>query len=106
MVKICLLSSKHSGSNLLRLMLGSHNQISALPAPHIVNNLGRYIHLYGDLENPKNLEELVDDMLSLIKIYPYSWKYKFTVKDIINKIQQTSFCSILNYLYTLNAELE
>ena len=46
MVKICLLSSERSGSNLLRLMLGSHNQISAPSAPHIVNNLGKYIHLY------------------------------------------------------------
>ena len=49
MKRIMILASERSGTNLLRTLLGNHNDISAPVAPHFFDAFKETIHLYGDL---------------------------------------------------------
>lgn len=105
-MNICLLSSERSGSNLLRLLLSSHTDISAPPAPQIVKILGKYIHRYGDLNQDNNWKQLLSDMIDLTIIHPYPWQYHISVQELAGKAKARNFWSAWNALYALNTELE
>ncbi|MEM7231068.1 MAG: sulfotransferase [Planctomycetota bacterium] len=72
-MRILLLSSERSGSNLLRLMLDVHSEVSAPPAPHIAKTLGPFRSHYGALEDLENRRSLVGDMTTLVTVHPNPW---------------------------------
>lgn len=105
-MRICLLSSERSGSNLLRVMLNKHSQISAPPAPQCAHVLAPYLHFYEDFQHPQNMNRLIDDMLLLTRYHPQPWNHTFTSQEVYALVQRPTFWSVFDALYTLHARAE
>ncbi len=104
-MRICLLSSERSGSNLLRLMLDSHSQIYGPPAPQIARILAPYLHRYGNLSRVSVLRALVQDMLTLTRVHPAPWPQALTVEDVCDYVSKPSFWFVFDAVYTRGAHL-
>ncbi|MCB0019435.1 MAG: sulfotransferase [Anaerolineales bacterium] len=106
MMKILLLSSERSGSNLLRAMFAAHPALSAPPAPQIARVLAPWAHLYGDLREPARQEILVRDALALIKNHPQSWEAMPSVAEVLSGLDSPSFWTIFAGVYSAYARRE
>lgn len=101
-MKIILLSSERSGSNLLRLMLNIHPEISAPTAPHIVKNIAPYVYLYGNLNDISNSKQLIKDILKLTQVFIEPWQTRIDIDEVLQYSNQRSFWSFFNAVYDLN----
>lgn len=68
---VFMIGEQRSGSNLLRLILGSHSQIFAPHPPHI---LQRFLPLIEKYKHSNN-DSLVDDVLKLVRLNPIPWGF-------------------------------
>jgi hypothetical protein len=73
-VKIFMIGTQRSGSNLFRLMLNQLPEIAAPHPPHILIRLMPLIPSYGDLSNPETFSLLVDDACRLVETNPVEWE--------------------------------
>ena len=86
MQPIILLASERSGSNLLRVILGSHSRISAPPPAHLLKHLAPLRHLYVNGNGGAQAEKMVDDALALTYI-GYAWDEKINNEDILKRLK-------------------
>ena len=98
-MRICLLSSERSGSNLLRLMLGAHSNIAAPAAPQIARILAPKLYLYGDLADRAVLQQLIRDALLLVSTHPQSWNHIPTVEEVEANVSYPSFWIVFAAIY-------
>lgn len=68
-----IIGTQRSGSNLLRVMLNAHPQISAPHPPHILSNFFPIIHHYGPLNIPANFTTLATDVCDFVKHNRVPW---------------------------------
>ena len=61
MNRVFIMSSERSGSNLLRSILDSHQDIAAPPALQLFRQFNRILPFYGSLEIDENFELLKND---------------------------------------------
>ena len=70
---IFMIGTQRSGSNLLRLMINQLPTVAAPHPPHIMERLGPLEAQYGDLENDKNFNQLVEDACGMVETNPVKW---------------------------------
>lgn len=71
---IQFIGTQRSGSNLLRLMLDSNQQISAPHPPHLLRTFYPLLSFYGDLNVRDNRTVLVSDMCDWVEANPVPWE--------------------------------
>jgi hypothetical protein len=71
---IFIVGTERSGSNLLRLLLDSHSQISIPHPPHILRYFAPLEAGYGDLSDRNNLRRLAQDVIRLLEVHIHPWE--------------------------------
>ena len=71
---IQMIGTQRSGSNLLRVLLNQYPEIVAPHPPHILQRFFPLLPYYGELEDPANMEVLIDDICTLVEINPVPWQ--------------------------------
>lgn len=94
-----IIGTERSGTNLLRVILNSHSKIAIPHPPHIFKNLYPILKTYGNLNNNYNLEKLIKDVITLIKLHPYPWDISLNYSNIFDHIEEKSLIAILFYIY-------
>lgn len=97
--RIIILASERSGTNLLRVLLGNHNEISAPVAVHFFNNFCPILEYYGDLNELANVKLLVQHMLLSANHNYTNWNLKIDYEDFISKYHINSIESAFNAMY-------
>ena len=69
-----ILGTERSGSNLLRLILDAHPNITIPHPPHIVRYFAPLQAGYGDLSRDQNFAALVSDIVRLVRAHIYPWE--------------------------------
>lgn len=99
--KIIILASERSGTNLLRVLLGNHKDISAPVQAHFLNNFKRVKESYGDLNDVENGKLLLEHFLKVAN-HPFSdWKLEIDIPDVIDKY---NVCSIETAFDAIHSE--
>jgi len=70
---IFIVGTERSGSNLLRLILNAHPEITVPHPPHIMAFFAPLERFYGDLSRDANFGRLADDVLRHIKSHIHPW---------------------------------
>ena len=73
-VKIFMIGTQRSGSNLFRLMPNQLPEIAAPHPPHILIRLMPLVPGYGNLDDPQAFAQLVDDACRLVESNPVEWE--------------------------------
>ena len=97
--RIIILGSERSGTNLLRVLLGNHKDISAPVAVHFLNTFQPFIHYYGDLNESKNATKLVDHFLKSANHIYTNWELNSTAGDIVETHGVNSFETGFDAMY-------
>jgi hypothetical protein len=98
---IFIIGTERSGSNLLRLILNSHSEIAVPHPPHIVKNFSPFLHVYGDLNNPKNFYRLVEDVVQVVNHHFAPWPFRIEIQSVLNEVEISSLYGIHLALYEL-----
>lgn len=89
--RIIILASERSGTNLLRVLLGNHKNISAPVAVHFFNTFNSTIEQYGDLKVRDNAIRLITHFLKSAN-HPYTdWGLDTTADKIVDEYNVNSF---------------
>lgn len=97
--RVIILASERSGTNLLRVLLGKHKDISAPVPAHFFNAFKAQIHLYGDLNKVENCTKLMTHFLSIAN-HPFSdWKIDTPAKELVNRFDVNSFQSAFDAIH-------
>ena len=99
------IGTQRSGSNLLRLMLNQVDEIAAPHPPHILQRFSPLLSNYGNLEEPKSLAILVNDVCRLIELNPVPWdRVSLDREDVMSRCQEQSLVAIFCAVYDILAE--
>ncbi len=101
---IQFIGTQRSGSNLLRVMLNQHPEISAPHPPHILQVMMPFLPMYGNLESPENFSQLVDDVCKLVELNPVNWGVQFDRNAIADKCASNSLPQVMKAIYEIKAE--
>lgn len=71
---IQMIGTQRSGSNLLRVMLGGLDGLTAPHPPHILQRFLPLLPLYGDLSDPARFLTLAEDVCELVRLNPVPWE--------------------------------
>jgi hypothetical protein len=89
-MKVFMIGTQRSGSNLLRLMVNQAPTIAAPHPPHILERFTPLLPAYGDLQDEANFERLVDDVVRLVEVNPVSWGVSFDRAAIRRRCRDNS----------------
>lgn len=89
-----IIGTERSGSNLLRVILNTHSNISIPHPPHIMRYFGELADGYGDLSDDQNLGQLTDDVLQLIETHIYPWEVQVDRQRVIGEARPRSLLGI------------
>ena len=89
-----IIGTERSGTNLLRLILNSHSNITIPHPPHILKNFFNLEPLYGDLNNSRILKTLINDIVKTIELHPYPWGMTIDKEKILNNIKEKNLICI------------
>ena len=92
-MKIFMIGTQRSGSNLLRLMINQAPDIAAPHPPHILERFAPLLPIYGDLAQERNFVRLVDDVVRMVEVNPVPWGVTFDRADIRRRCRDNSSCS-------------
>jgi hypothetical protein len=107
MVCIQMIGTQRSGSNLLRLMLNQLKGVSAPHPPHILERFMPLLPAYGDLGDPVNFAQLVDDVCHLVEYNPVPWTgITLDRKAIIDRVSVPTLPELTRIIYEMKAERE
>ena len=99
MKKIIILASERSGTNLLRTLLGNHNELSAPVAPHIFDAFDQFVVAYGDLSKKENRIKLIDHTLKLVN-HPYvNWNLAINAAQLSEDSSINSIQAVFDSVY-------
>lgn len=104
MKSLQFIGTQRSGSNLLRVMLNGHAQISAPHPPHILQVMVPLLKGYGDLENAAAFKQLIDDVCTLVELNPVDWGIKFDREKIAELCDNHSLPQIMKAVYEVKAK--
>jgi hypothetical protein len=101
---IFMIGTQRSGSNLLRLML---NQLPGIAAPHPPHILSRFMPLlpnYGDLRQPEQFAQLVDDVCRLVELNPVPWEGVVLNRiEVLRRCRAPTLVAVFGAVYDLCA---
>jgi len=96
---IFIVGTERSGSNLLRLILDSHSQISIPHPPHILRYFAPLEAGYGDLSDRRNLRRLAQDVLRLLECHIHPWESLPDLDAIASSAQPMDLFGIFVAIY-------
>lgn len=104
-MKIFMIGTQRSGSNLFRLMLNQLPEIAAPHPPHILKRMMPLVPGYGDLKQPLLFSLLVNDVCRLVELNPVLWDgVKLERKDIMARCSQRNLLAVTGAVYDILAE--
>ena len=106
MKRIIVLASERSGTNLLRVLLGNHKEISAPVAVHFFNTFHTHIDAYGDLSKRENAITLIHHFLRSANHAYTNWELKTSAEDIVDTYNVDSFETAFDAIYKAYATSE
>ncbi len=104
--RIFILASERSGTNLLRVLLGNHKDISAPVAVHFFNTFKSSLSYYGDLKEKKNSVKLLNHFLKSAN-HPYTdWKLEVDFSKFSLEKEVYSFETAMDFIHKCYVENE
>ena len=103
---IQFIGTQRSGSNLLRVMLNQHKNISAPHPPHILQVMMPLIPMYGDLNDDVSFGKLVDDVCTLVEKNPVNWGIVFDRSSVRSMCENNSLPQIMHAIYATKAKVK
>ncbi|HSW08811.1 sulfotransferase family protein [Aquabacterium sp.] len=103
-MKIFMIGTQRSGSNLLRLMVNQAPSIAAPHPPHILERFAPLLPSYGDLRDEAAFARLVDDVVRLVELNPVSWGVAFDRVDIRRRCRDNSLVAVFGAVMDRMAE--
>lgn len=105
MQAIFMVGEQRSGSNLLRLILNESSSIAAPHPPHILQRFMPLLPLYGNLNEQKAFNRLIDDVCRLVELNPVPWdKVQLNRKEIFTRCKEKSLIAVYGAIMDLYAE--
>ena len=105
MQAIFMVGEQRSGSNLLRLILNESANIAAPHPPHVLQRMMPLLPIYGNLNNGKAFNKLVDDVCTLVELNPVPWdKVTLDRKDVTNRCKEKSLVAVFAAVMDIYAE--
>jgi len=101
---IQFIGTQRSGTNLLRVMLNQHPEISAPHPPHILQVMMPMLTMYGDLNDASRFRKLVDEVCTLVEKNPVDWSVKFDRAAIAALCENHSLPQIMRAIYWTKAQ--
>lgn len=97
---IQMIGTQRSGSNLLRVMLDTIDQISAPHPPHILQRFIPLLPKYGDLNKPDHFQRLAADVCELVNCNPVPWEgVQLDVEQILSQCRQSTIYELFRVIY-------
>lgn len=93
-MKIFMIGTRRSGSNLLRLMVNQAPTITAPHPPHVLERFAPLLPAYGDLADEVNFVQLIDDVVRLVELNPVPWEVTFDRADIRRRCRDNSLVAV------------
>lgn len=103
-MKVFMIGTQRSGSNLLRLMVNQAPTIAAPHPPHILERFTPLLPAYGNLDHDDNFARLVDDVVRLVEVNPVSWGVEFNRGDIFLRCRDRSLVAVFGSVMDRMAE--
>ena len=103
-MKVFMIGTQRSGSNLLRLMVNQAPTIAAPHPPHILERFTPLLPAYGDLAKEANFLHLVGDVVRLVEVNPVSWGVDFARKHIRQRCRDNSLVAVFGSIMDHMAE--
>ncbi|MBK1687099.1 sulfotransferase family protein [Rubrivivax gelatinosus] len=103
-MKIFMVGTQRSGSNLLRLMLNQAPSLAAPHPPHVLERFAPLLSLYGDLQNDSAFETLVDDVARLVETNPVPWPVSLDRADLRHRCRERSLVAVFGAVMDRMAE--
>jgi hypothetical protein len=104
-VKIFMIGTQRSGSNLFRLMLNQLPGIAAPHPPHILIRLMPLVPGYGNLDDPQAFAQLVDDACRLVESNPVEWEGVVLDREkVVAKCDRHDLYAVMAAIYETLAE--
>jgi len=103
-VKVFMIGTQRSGSNLLRLMVNQAESIAAPHPPHLLERFTPLLPAYGDLREEANFEQLIDDAVTMIERNPVPWGVAFDRTEIRARCRENSLVAIFGAVMDCMAE--
>lgn len=105
-MKIFMIGTQRSGSNLLRLMMNQLSDVAAPHPPHILERMMPLVNKYGDLSVEANFDLMVDDVCRLIELNPEPWEGVILDRaDIKKRCVERSLPAIFGATYDVMADV-
>ncbi len=105
-MKVFMIGTQRSGSNLLRLMVNQASTIAAPHPPHILERFAPLLPAYGNLQDEAAFERLVDDVLRLVEVNPVAWGVDFDRGDIRRRCRDNSLVAVFGAVMDRMAEAQ
>ena len=96
---IFIIGTERSGTNLMRLILNSHPNITIPHPPHILKNFFKLEPLYSDLKKDINCKRLIKDVVKMVDLHPYPWEIKIDKDKIFNSVKERNLINIFFAIY-------
>jgi len=97
---IFIIGTERSGTNLIRLILNSHPNISVPHPPHILKNFFSLEPLYSDLSIDKNFKRLINDVVTSISFHHHPFGIKINKEKVFSSIKERNLINIFFAIYT------
>jgi hypothetical protein len=105
-MKIFMIGTQRSGSNLLRLMVNQAPTIAAPHPPHILERFAPLLPAYGNLADEASFQRLVDDVVRLVEVNPVAWGVEFDRADIRRRCRDNSLVAVFGSIMDRMAEAQ
>lgn len=96
---VFIIGSERSGSNLVRLILNSHPNITVPHPPHILHNFSPLEAGYGNLQNDANFGHLIDDVLRFVRGHIHPWPIILNREKIISRAHPRDLLAVFWLIY-------
>lgn len=103
-MKVFMIGTQRSGSNLLRLMVNQAPSIAAPHPPHVLERFVPLLPAYGNLSEEASFVRLVDDVVRLVEVNPVSWGVEFDRADIRRRCRDNSLVAVFGSVMDRMAE--
>lgn len=97
--RIIIFYSERSGSNLLRVLLGNHSQISAPVPPHLLDAFKKEVHLFGDLSRERNMVKFLDGLIQYVNHSFSDWNLEIGAVELFDSMQPQTFIEAFDAIY-------
>lgn len=96
---IFITGTQRSGTNLVRLILNTHDNIAIPHPPHIMKNFSKLEPFYSDLSRESNFKRLINDVVKLVELHPYPWGMAINREKIFKEARERNLINIYFALY-------